>query len=77
MLLEHDRIVLTANIPEEGLKAGDVGVIVHIHPQHAAYEVEFFSLNGNTVTVATVMAEQARAVTGHDVTHARSIKAAV
>ena len=77
MLLEHDRIVLTANIPEEGLEAGDVGVIVHIHPQHAAYEVEFFSLNGNTVTVATVMADQARAVTGYDVTHARSIKAAV
>ena len=77
MLLEHDRIVLTANIPEEGLEAGDVGVIVHIHPQHAAYEVEFFSLDGNTVTVATVMAEQARAVTNQDVTHARSVKAAV
>ena len=77
MLLEHDRIVLTAGIPEEGLEAGDVGVIVHIHPQHTAYEVEFFSLDGNTVAVATVMAEQGRAVTKQDVTHARRIKAAV
>lgn len=77
MLQEHDRIVLTADIPEEELEAGDVGVIVHIHPQHAAYEVEFFSLDGNTVTVATVMAGQARAVTKQDVTHARIIKAVV
>ncbi len=77
MLLEHDRIVLTADIPEEGLEAGDVGVIVHIHPRRAAYEVEFFTLDGNTVAVATVMAEQARAVTRQDVTHARNIKTAV
>ena len=77
MLLEHDRVVLTADIPEEGLEAGDVGVIVHIHPQRAAYEVEFFSLDGNTLTVATVVAEQARAVTRQDVTHARSVKTAI
>ena len=77
MLLEHERIVLTADIPEEGLKAGDVGTIVHIYPQHVAYEVEFFSLDGNTVAVATVEREQARAVTKQDVTHARSVKAAV
>ena len=77
MLLEHERIVLTADIPEEGLKAGDVGTIVHIYPQHAAYEVEFFSLDGNTVAVATVEREQARAVTRRDVTHARSVKTTV
>ena len=77
MLLEHERIVLTADIPEEGLKAGDVGTIVHIYPKHAAYEVEFFSLDGDTIAVATVEREQARAVTGQDVTHARSTKAPV
>ncbi len=42
MLLEHDRIALTADIPDKSLKAGDVGSIVHIYPQRAAYEVEFF-----------------------------------
>lgn len=77
MLLEHERIVLTVDIPREGLKAGDVGTIVHVYPNHVAYEVEFFSLDGNTVAVATVEREQARAVTSQDVTHARSIKAAV
>lgn len=77
MLLEHERIVLTADIPEEGLKAGDVGTIVHIYPQHVAYEVEFFSLDGNTVAVATVEREQARPVTGLDITHARHAPATV
>ena len=31
MLKEHDRIVLTCDIPGEGLEAGDVGTIVHVH----------------------------------------------
>ena len=77
MLLEHERIVLTADIPAEGLKAGDVGTIVHIYPQHVAYEVEFFSLDGNTVAVATVEREQARPVTRLDITHARHAPATV
>jgi hypothetical protein len=32
MLKEHDRVVLTADVPAERLKAGDVGTIVHIYP---------------------------------------------
>ena len=28
---EHDCVVLTAGLPEEGLEAGDVGTVVHIH----------------------------------------------
>ena len=31
MLEEHDRIVLTDDVAEPGLKAGDVGTIVHVH----------------------------------------------
>ena len=60
MLQEFEQIVLTTDISDEGLKAGDVGTIVHIHPQGVAYEVEFFSPAGNTVAVATVENYQAR-----------------
>ena len=60
MLQEFEQITLTADIPDEGLKAGDVGTIVHIHPQGVAYEVEFFSPAGNTIAVATVENYQAR-----------------
>ena len=45
---EHDCIVLTADLPKEGLKAGDVGTVVHIHGDGAAYEVEFMTLETRT-----------------------------
>ena len=31
MIKEHDRIVLKAAIPAEGLEAGDVGTVVHVY----------------------------------------------
>ena len=43
---EHDCVVLTKNLPAENLEAGDVGTVVHIHKDGAAYEVEFVTLAG-------------------------------
>jgi hypothetical protein len=74
MIKEHDRVVLTADIPEEGLRRGDVGTIVQIYGQDEAFEVEFFTLDGSTAVLATVSASQARPVTGNDLTHARHVK---
>jgi hypothetical protein len=74
MFKEHDQIVLTSDLPEEALKAGDVGTIVHIHRQGEAFEVEFLALDGNTIAVATVLASQVRPVTDRDVTHARPLE---
>ncbi|MGO8697474.1 MAG: DUF4926 domain-containing protein, partial [Limisphaerales bacterium] len=37
---EHDCVVLTADLPGEGLETGDVGTVIHIHKGGAAYEVE-------------------------------------
>ena len=51
---EHDCVVLTADLPDDNLKAGDVGTVIHIHKGGAAYEVEFTTLDGRTLTVATV-----------------------
>ena len=45
---EHDCAVLTADLPKEGLKAGDVGTVVHIHKGGSAYEVEFMTFAGKT-----------------------------
>ena len=53
---EHDSVVLTADLPSEQLKAGDVGAVVHLRNAGAAYEVEFMTFAGNTVAVATVNA---------------------
>ena len=72
---EHDCVVLTADLPGEELKAGDVGTVVHIHKGGAAYEVEFTTLDGYTLTVATVERKQLRPVSGRDVAHVRALQA--
>jgi hypothetical protein len=74
MLKEHDRVVLTTPVVEEGLAAGDVGTIVHIYADEKAYEVEFVALDGHTTAVATLEAGQVRAVTARDMTHSRLIQ---
>ncbi|HXG09346.1 MAG TPA: DUF4926 domain-containing protein [Gemmataceae bacterium] len=75
MIREHDCIVLTQDIPDEGLQAGDVGTVVHIHQGGAAYEVEFMTLTGKTIAVTTVLASQLRPVSSRDVSHVRELAA--
>lgn len=77
MIKEHDRIVLTSDLPKEGLKAGDVGTVVHVHAQGEAFEVEFLTLDGKTAAIATVLASQVRSVSNRDITHARPIELSV
>jgi hypothetical protein len=71
---EHDCVVLTADLPGESLETGDVGTVVHIHKGGAAYEVEFTTLDGCTLTVATVESKNLRPVSGRDVAHVRELQ---
>jgi len=73
MIKEHDCVVLTSDLPDERLQAGDVGTIVHIHRDGAGYEVEFVTLAGQTIAVATVLASQLRPVSKRDVSHVREM----
>ena len=73
MIKEHDRVVLKSEIAEEGLKVGDVGTVVHVHKGGEAFEVEFITLDGETVAVTTVLASQVRPVHRREITHARSL----
>jgi hypothetical protein len=72
---EHDCVVLTADLPGEGLETGDVGTVIHLHKRGAAYEVEFTTLDGRTLTVATVESKNLRPVSGRDVAHVRELQA--
>lgn len=69
------RVVLTQNVLEENLFAGDVGIVVEHHPAtdhySEGYEVEFFAANGDTLVAVSLPAEKLRAVTGNDVFHVR------
>lgn len=62
MIKEHDRVVLKKSIPDQNLKAGDVGTVIHVHKKGEAFEVEFLTLHGETVGIATVTASQVRPV---------------
>ena len=44
MIEEHDCVVLTQNIPEAGLEAGDIGTVIRIHDGGAGYDVELMTL---------------------------------
>jgi len=70
---EHQRIVLTVDLPNEKLVAGDVGTVVHVHRDGAAYEVEFEALDGETVAIATLDAVQIRPIGHREITHARRV----
>jgi len=70
---EHDSIVLTDDLEDGRFKAGDVGTVVFIHRGGEAYEVEFFTLNGETIDVVTVQGNRVRAVEQSDITHARTL----
>lgn len=76
MLNEHDQVVLTADLLEHSLVAGDAGTIVYIHQGGEAYVIEFFTLDGDTAAIATALPEQLRATTSRDILHARTVSAA-
>lgn len=76
MVKEHERVILTEDIPAEGLQSGDVGTVIHVHARGKAFEVEFVSLTGETAAVATVAAPQLRAAHRNEIAHARVLAVA-
>jgi hypothetical protein len=68
--------VLLQDLPENGLKAGDIGTVVHIHKCGAGYEVEFMTLSGETVAVVTLLPSQLRPISRRDLAHVREMPAA-
>jgi hypothetical protein len=68
---ELDEVVLTCDIPHHGLTAGDIGTVVLVHGEGKGFEVEFMTLDGETIAVATLRADQVRAVQHDEIAHAR------
>ena len=73
MIDELDEVVLTCDLPDHGLAAGDIGTVVLVHDEGKGYEVEFMTLDGDTIAVTTLRAEQVRPVQDDEIAHARSI----
>jgi Domain of unknown function (DUF4926) len=68
VLQETELAVLTVDLPEYGLKAGDVGTVVLVHGRKG-YEVEFVTLDGETVAVSSLQAAQVRPISSREVAH--------
>jgi hypothetical protein len=73
MIGELDTVVLTRDLPEQRLEAGDVGCVVMVHEDGAGYEVEFVTLSGDTVAVVTLPAAAVRPVGAGELPHVRRV----
>jgi hypothetical protein len=62
---ELDTVVLVRDVPEAGLKAGDLGAIVQVYSPEA-FEVEFVTAAGGTQALLTLHAKDFRAVRDND-----------
>lgn len=73
MIKEHECIVLLQDIPENGLKAGDIGTVMHVHKGGTGYEVEFMTLAGDTVAIVTLLPAQLRPISRRDLAQVREL----
>jgi len=72
---ELDAVALTCDLPEHGLKRGDVGTAVLVHGDGKAFEVEFVDYDGHTVALLTLEDAQVRTLHAGDIPHARELRA--
>jgi hypothetical protein len=75
MTKELDDVILACDLPEHDLSAGDLGTVVLVHRGGAGYEVEFTALNGDTLAVVTLMADQLLPVRSGTIAHVRELVA--
>lgn len=74
MMKELDQIVLTTDLPEHGLQAGDIGTVVLVHREGEGYEVEFVALDGETLAVVSLFGHQVRPVAPREIARVRSVE---
>ena len=71
MISELDRVVLTTDIPEYDLKAGDIGTVVLVHAEGLGYEVEFITITGQSLAIVSLFKSQVRAIGDREIAQAR------
>ena len=70
-----DTVVLKRDVPEAGLRAGDLGAIVEVF-EPDAFEVEFVAASGRTQALVTLRADDLRHVDDRDLIAVRSLRQA-
>jgi Domain of unknown function (DUF4926) len=73
MINELDRVALTKALPEYGLVPGDVGTVVLVHKGGEGFTLEFMTLGGETLAIATVRKDAVRPLRSREITHVREV----
>jgi hypothetical protein len=73
MIAELDRVILTTDISEYSLEQSDIGTVVLVHQDGKGYEVEFVTLDGETVAIISLFAAQVRPISSREIAHTRVI----
>lgn len=68
---ELDTVVLVRDLPESGLRAGDLGAVVQVYGAEAL-EVEFVTASGRTQALLTLPLSDVRAVRDDDLLAVRT-----
>ena len=67
-----DTVVLDRDLPQHGLRAGDLGAIVEVY-EPDGLEVEFVTASGKTQALVTLNVEDVRPVQESDLVAVRSV----
>lgn len=67
-----DTVVLVRDLPEHGLKTGDLGAIVEVYPPDGL-EVEFVTASGRTTALVSLRFSDVRAISDSDLVAVRSL----
>jgi hypothetical protein len=70
-----DTVVLESDLPEHGLKRGDIGAVVEVYSPDGL-EVEFVTASGHTQALVTLKTSQVRPVGPNDILAVRQLDAA-
>ena len=68
-----DTVVLTRDVPDAGLRRGDLGAIVEVYGPNA-FEVEFVAASGRTQALVTLTADDIRHVGDQDLVSVRPLE---
>ena len=70
---ELDTIVLRRDLPEQGLRSGDLGAVVQVYGDDGI-EVEFVTASGRTQALVTLVTQDVRSVSDEDLLSVRTLK---
>lgn len=70
---ELDTVVLMRDVPEQGLRSGDLGAVVQLYGDDGI-EVEFVTASGRTQDLVTLRPQDVRFVSDEDLLSVRPLK---